>query len=204
MLFILRYVISRRYFRRKNLDCTDELNPNYCRLKGGLSHSIGIARLAAFLFEKYVPKVHAICRWHPLSDAISDENFGRTKKLNPYYYRLKDGLSYGIGIARLAAFLFEKYVPKVYAICRWHPLSDAISDENFGRTKKLNPYYYRLKDGLSHGIGIARLAAFLFENICYPESSCDMSPTGGSKMMGRVWSLPFLVAWYSASGCQCP
>ena len=85
---------------------------------------------------------------HLLSDAISDENFGRTKNLNPYYYRLKHGLSHGIGIVRLATFLFEKNVPKVYAICRWHALSDAISDENFGRTKKLNPYYYRLNDGL--------------------------------------------------------
>ena len=70
------------------------------------------------------------------------------KKLNPYYYRLKHGLSHGIGIARLAPFLFEKNVPKVYVICRWHALSDAISDENLGRTKKLNPYYYRLSDGL--------------------------------------------------------
>ena len=87
-------------------------------------------------------------RLHPLPDAISDGNFGRTKKLNPYYYCLKHGLSYGIGIARLAAFLFQKNVPKVYAICRWHVLSDAISDENFGRTKELNPYYYRLNNGL--------------------------------------------------------
>ena len=85
---------------------------------------------------------------HPLPDAISDGNFGRTKKLNLYYYRLKHGLSHGIGNARLAPFLFEKNVRKVYAICRWHVLSDAISDENFGRTKKLNPYYYRLNDGL--------------------------------------------------------
>ena len=38
--------------------------------------------------------------------------FGRTKKLNPNHYRLKHGLSYGIGIARLATFLFEKNVPK--------------------------------------------------------------------------------------------
>ena len=44
--------------------------------------------------------------------AISDENFGRTKKLNPYYYCLNDGLSHGIGIGRLAAFPFEKNVPK--------------------------------------------------------------------------------------------
>ena len=87
-------------------------------------------------------------RLHPLPDAISDGNFGRTKKLNPYYYCLKHGLSYGIGIARLAAFLFQKNVPKVYAIYRWHVLSDAISDKNFSRTKKLNPYYYRLNDGL--------------------------------------------------------
>ena len=85
---------------------------------------------------------------HPLPDAISDGNFSRTKKLNPYYYCLKDGLSHGIGIALLALFLFEKKLPKVYAISRWHVLSDAISDENFGRTKKLNAYYYRLSDGL--------------------------------------------------------
>ena len=100
------------------------------------------------LRKKNVPKVYAICRWHALSDAISDENFGRTKKLNPYYYRLKHGLSHGIGNARLAPFLFEKNVPKVYAICRWHVLLDAISDQTFGCRKKLNPYYYRLNDGL--------------------------------------------------------
>ena len=111
------------------------------------------------MYRKVVP----MRRLHPLPDAISDGNFGRTKKLNPYYYSLKHWLSHGIGNARLATFLFEKNVPKVYAICRWHVLSDAISDENFGRTKKLNPYYYRLNDGLSHGIGIGRLAAFLFE-----------------------------------------
>ena len=65
--------------------------------------------------------------------------FGRTKKLNTYYYCLKHGLSNGIGIARLAAFLFQENVPKVYAICRWHALSDAISDDNFGRMKKTEP-----------------------------------------------------------------
>ena len=70
------------------------------------------------------------------------------EKTEPYYYRLMHGLSHGIGNARLAPFLFEKNVPKVYAICRWHVLSDAISDEKFGRTKKLNHYYYRLNDGL--------------------------------------------------------
>ena len=41
---------------------------------------------------------------------------------------------------------------------RLHPLPDAISDGNFGRTKKLNPYYYRLRHGLLHGIDIALLA----------------------------------------------
>ena len=102
-------------------------------------------------------------RLHPLPDANSDGNVGRTKKLNLYYYSLKHGLSHGIGIARLATFLFDKNAPKVYAICRWHALSDAISDENFGRTKKLNLYYYRLNDGLYHGTGIGRLAPFLFE-----------------------------------------
>ena len=96
------------------------------------------------MYRKVVP----MRRLHPLPDAISDGNFGRTKKLNPYYYRLRHGLSHGIGIVRLTTFLFEKNVPKVYAICRWHVLSDAISDENLGRTKKLNPYYYRLNDGL--------------------------------------------------------
>ena len=74
--------------------------------------------------------------------------FGQHEKMNLNYYRLKHGLSYSISIARLAKFLFEKNVPKVYAICRWHVRSDAISDENLGRTKKLNPYYYRLSDGL--------------------------------------------------------
>ena len=82
---------SRRHFRRKVWP-HEKLNPYHYRLKHGLSHGIGIARLATFLFEKNVPKVHAICRWHALSDAISDENFGRTKNLNPYYYRLNDGL----------------------------------------------------------------------------------------------------------------
>ena len=125
---------SRRHFRRKVWP-HEKLNPYHYRLKHELSHGIGIARLATFLFEKNVSKAHAICRWHALSDAISDENFGRTKKLNPYYYSLKHGLSHGIGISRLATFLFEKNVPKVYAICRWHVLSDAISDENFRRTK---------------------------------------------------------------------
>ena len=38
-------------------------------------------------------------------------------------------------------FLFEKNEPKAYAICRWHALSDDISDENFDYTKKQNPYY---------------------------------------------------------------
>ena len=85
------------------------------------------------------------------------------KKLNPYYYRLNDGLSHGIGIGRLAPLLFEKMYRKVVPMRRLHPLPDAISDGNFGRTKKLNPYYYCLKHGLSHGIGIARLAPFLFE-----------------------------------------
>ena len=87
------------------------------------------------MYRKVVP----MSRLHPFLDAISDANFGRTKKLNPYYYCLEHWLSHGIGIARLAAFLFEKYVPKVYAICRWQVLSDAISDENFGRTKKTEP-----------------------------------------------------------------
>ena len=92
-----------------------------------LSTGIGIAQLAPFLFEKNVPKVYAICRWHVLSDAISDENFGRTKKLNPYYYRLNDGLSHGIGIGRLAAFLFEKNVPKSGAH-EWDRRTDAKTD----------------------------------------------------------------------------
>ena len=57
-------------------------------------------------------KMVTMRRLHPLPDAISDENFGRTKKMNPYYYRLKHGPSHGIGIGRLATFLFEKNVPK--------------------------------------------------------------------------------------------
>ena len=89
--------------------------------------------------RKTYRKVVHMRRLHPLPD-ISDGNFGRTKKRNPYYYSLKHGLSHGIGNARLAPFLFEKNVPKVHAICHWHALSDAISDEKLGRTKKLNPY----------------------------------------------------------------
>ena len=63
---------------------------------------------------------------------------------------------------------------KVVPMRLLHPLPDAISDENFDRTKKLNPYYYCLKHGLSHGIGNARLATFLFREKC-TESLCDMS-----------------------------
>ena len=126
---------------------------NYYRKKHGLSHgTAGIAPLAAFLFEKDVPKNYAICRWHELSNAIFNQNFGRTQKLNLNHYRLKHGLSHGISIARLAAILFEKKVPNLCAICRWQPLSDAISDENFGRTKKLSLKFYRLKHRLSHCI----------------------------------------------------
>ena len=146
-----------------NFGRTKHLNPNCYSLKHGLSHGIGIDRPAASLFENNVPEVCAMCRWHPFSDAISDENFGRTKKLNLNYYSLKHGLSYGIGIARLAPSLFENNVPKVDAMCRWHLFSDAISDENFGRTKKLNLNYYSLKHGLSYGMGFDRPAAFHFE-----------------------------------------
>ena len=83
--------ISRRHFRRKVWP-HEKTEPLSLPFEAWAFTWYRYSRLATFLFERNVPKVYAICRWHVLSDAISDEIFGRTKKLNPYYCRLSDGL----------------------------------------------------------------------------------------------------------------
>ena len=72
-----------------------------------------------------------MCHGHPLSDPISEKN-GRTKKLNLNYYGLKHGLSHGMGITRLAAFLFEKTVQKSGA----HEWNRQINGRTDGQTEK--------------------------------------------------------------------
>ena len=43
-----------------------------------------------------------------ISDGIFDENLDCMEKLNPNYYLMTYGLSYGIDIGRIAAFLLLK------------------------------------------------------------------------------------------------
>ena len=60
------------------------------------------------MYQKFMRYVGGTYFQTPFPTTIS----AAQKQLNVNYYRLKHGLSYGIGIARLAAFLFENYVPK--------------------------------------------------------------------------------------------
>ena len=86
--------------------------------------------------SKDVPKNYAICRWHALQAPFSTTILaGRKTELLLLPFKAWAFIIYGIAIARLATFLFEKNLPKVNELCLWHALSDAISDENFDRTK---------------------------------------------------------------------
>ena len=71
--------------------------------------------------------------------AISDENFGSAKQLNLNCYHLKHGLSCGVGICRLAAFLFEQNVPKSGAHEAIAPTSRRYFRRKFWPQEKTEP-----------------------------------------------------------------
>ena len=96
------------------------------------------------------------------------------KKLNPYYYRLNDGLSHGIGIGRLAPLLFEKNVPKSGAYEAIAPTSRRYFRRKFWPHEKTEPLLLLFKAWAFIWYRYCPASIVPLPEKC-TESLCDMS-----------------------------
>ena len=96
------------------------------------------------------------------------------KKLNPYYYRLNDGLSHGIGIGRLAPLLFERNVPKSGAHEAIAPTSRRYFRRKFWPHEKTKPLLILFKAWAFIWYRYCPASSVALREKC-TESLCDMS-----------------------------